>query len=174
MKKNGALTVPHSVIPVPVGTLPRYPSSMTEIPPIGRVLALDWGELRIGIALSDETQLLASPLTTLVRRRGKRFPMPEFLTLVAEHQPVGLIVGLPLSLDGGENEHSAEARALAAQTATRTGLPVELWDERMSTVVALNSIRDQDGSARGRREEVDSLAASVVLQHFLDARRARR
>ena len=143
------------------------------IPATGRILALDWGELRIGVALSDETQLLASPLTTLVRRQGKRFPMPAFLALVDAHHPVGIVVGLPLALDGTENEHSAAARELAAQVETRSGLPVELWDERMSTVLALRSIREQGGSTRGRREDVDALAASVVLQHFLDARRAR-
>ena len=143
------------------------------IPPAGRILALDWGALRIGVALSDETQLLSSPLTTLVRRAGKRFPMPPFLELVENYQPVGILAGLPLSLDGTENTHTAEVRELAALVARRTGLPVELWDERMSTVVALNSIRDQQGSTRGRRDEVDALAASVVLQHFLDARRTR-
>ena len=144
---------------------------MSRIPSTGRILALDWGELRIGVALSDETQLLSSPLSTLVRRQGKRFPMPTFLALVEAHHPVGIVVGLPLALDGGENEHSLAARELGAQVATRSGLPVELWDERMSTVVALRSIREQEGSTRGRREDVDSLAASVVLQHFLDARR---
>ena len=146
---------------------------MAEIPTSGRVLALDWGELRIGVALSDETQLLSSPLTTLARRAGKRFPMPSFLDLVENYQPVGVVVGLPLSLDGSENPHTVEARELAELVDRRTRLPVELWDERMSTVVALNSIREQEGSTRGRREEVDALAASVVLQHFLDARRAR-
>ncbi len=144
------------------------------LPVQGRLLALDWGQLRIGIALSDETQLLASPLTTLVRRAGKRFPMPPFLELVGAHEPVGLLVGLPLSLEGGETDHSREARDLAAHVGERTGLPVEMWDERLSTVKALNSIREQEGSVRGRREEVDALAASVVLQHFLDARRMHR
>lgn len=146
---------------------------MAEIPTSGRVLALDWGELRIGVALSDETQLLSSPLTTLVRRQGKRFPFPPFLELIATHQPVGIVVGLPLSLEGNETEHSTAARELGRLVAQRTGLPVEFWDERMSTVVALNTIREQEGSTRGRREDVDSLAASVVLQHYLDARRLR-
>jgi putative Holliday junction resolvase len=147
---------------------------LPPIPPTGRILALDWGERRIGVALSDETQLLSSPLTALVRRQGKRFPMPAFLQLVTTHRPVGIVVGLPLSLDGGETGNSAAARDLGDQAGKRTSLPVEFWDERMSTVVALNSIRAQDGSTRGRRDDVDALAASVVLQHYLDARRARR
>lgn len=146
---------------------------MTEIPRVGRVLALDWGELRIGVALTDETQLLASPLTTLVRRRGKRFPMPAFLELVATHHPVGLVIGLPLSLEGEEREATVAARDLAKQVAERTGLPWEMWDERMSTARALGAIREQDGSTRGRSEDVDALAASVILQHYLEARRHR-
>lgn len=146
---------------------------MAEIPTSGRILALDWGELRIGVALSDETQLLSSPLTTLVRRQGKRFPMASLLQLVESHQPVGIVVGLPLSMEGDETEHSGAARELGQQVAKRTGRPVELWDERMSTVVALRSIREQDGSTLGRRGDVDALAASVVLQHYLDARRTR-
>jgi putative holliday junction resolvase len=145
---------------------------MTAIPGSGRILALDWGEIRIGLACSDESQTLASPLETLVRRPGKRFPMPRFLELVADRQPVGLVVGLPLAPEGGESPSSAAARELAGLVARRTGLPVELWDERMSTARALGAIREQEGSVRGRKEEVDALAASVVLQHYLDARRS--
>ncbi len=144
-----------------------------SIPAAGRVLGVDWGEVRIGLALSDETQLLATPLETLGRRPGKRFPMPRFLELVAAHQPVGLVVGLPLTPAGDEGESAAAARKVAGLVAGRTGLPVELWDERMSTARALGAIREVGGSTRGRRAEVDALAASVLLQHWLDARRSR-
>ena len=143
------------------------------IPTTGRILAVDWGEIRIGLALSDETQTLASPLETLVRRAGKRLPMPRLLELTALHQPVGIVVGLPLSPEGTEEESAASAREMAATIARRTGLPLELWDERMSTARALASIWEQGGSTRGRKPEVDALAASVVLQHYLDARRNR-
>lgn len=141
------------------------------IPSQGRVLALDWGEIRIGLALSDETQFLASPLETLVRRRGKRFPMQAFLGLVGTHRPVGLVVGLPLTPEGLEEESAIAARTLAAEVERKTGLPVAFWDERMSTARALAAIREQGGSTRGRREDVDALAAAVLLQHWLDARR---
>jgi putative Holliday junction resolvase len=141
------------------------------IPVQGRILALDWGERRIGLARSDDTQTLASPLDTLVRRDGKRFPMPAFLKLVETHRPVGLVIGLPLSLEGEETDSSRAARELAGLVGRRTGLPTDLWDERMSTARALGAIREQDGSTRGRREDVDALAASVLLQHYLDARR---
>ena len=144
------------------------------LPHVGRLLGVDWGDLRIGLALSDESQVLASPLETLVRRSGKRFPMPRLLELVAEHRPVGVVMGLPLTGEGTETESAAAARALAELIGRRTGLPLELWDERMSTARALAVIREQGGSTRGRREAVDALAAAVVLQGFLEARRIER
>ena len=142
-----------------------------SLPSTGRLLAVDWGEVRLGLALSDETQTLASPLETLVRRAGKRVPLARFFALVAEHRPVGLVVGLPLTGEGTEAESAAAAREVAADLGRRSGLPTELWDERMSTARALAAIREQGGSTRGRKADVDALAAAVLLQHFLDARR---
>jgi putative holliday junction resolvase len=141
------------------------------LPFSGRLLAVDWGDVRIGLALSDESQVIATPLETLVRRAGKRFPMPRFLELVAQHRPVGVVVGLPLTAEGGEGPSAAGAREVAEAIGRRAGLPVDLWDERMSTARALGAIREQGGSTRGRREDVDALAAAVVLQHFLESRR---
>ena len=143
------------------------------IPARGRILGVDWGELRIGLALSDESQVLATPLETMHRREGKRLPMPRFLQLVGLHNPVGFVIGLPLSLEGTEGDSASAARAMADTIARRTGLPLELWDERMSTARALAAIREQGGSTRGRKADVDALAAAVLLQHFLDARRNR-
>jgi putative holliday junction resolvase len=141
------------------------------IPTAGRILGVDWGEVRIGLALSDESQILATPLETLRRRPGKRFPMPRFLELTTLHQPVGLLVGLPLSGEGEEAESAAAAREMAETLKRRSGLPMELWDERMSTARALGAILEQGGTTRGRKADVDALAAAVLLQHFLDARR---
>ncbi len=144
------------------------------IPAIGRVLGIDWGESRIGLALSDELQILASPLETLTRRAGKRFPMPRFLALVAAHRPVGLVVGLPLTGEGEEGPAAVSARELAATAVRRTGLPVAFYDERFSTARALGIIREQGGSTRGRKGDVDALAAAILLQQFLDSRRPER
>jgi putative Holliday junction resolvase len=146
---------------------------MTDIPHAGRILALDWGEIRFGVARSDETQVLASPLETLTRRAGKRFPMPRFLELVHEAEAVGIIVGLPVGLDGREGANAASAREVAESVGARTKLPVELVDERFTTVAALDAIREVGGSTRGRKEDVDALAASILLQGFLDMRRKR-
>lgn len=144
------------------------------IPATGRILAVDWGEVRFGLALSDETQTIASPLCTLSRRAGKRFPMPAFLELITAHRPVGLVVGLPLTPDGIEGDSAAAARELSVLLGARTYLPVTLVDERMTTARAHAAIHEQGGSARGRREDVDALAATILLQHFLELRRNQR
>ena len=146
---------------------------LVTIPTTGRILGVDWGEIRIGLALSDESQTLASPLETLVRRAGKRLPMPRLLELISMHHPVGVVVGLPLSPEGTEEESASAAREMATKIHSRTGLPLEFWDERMSTARALAAVWEQGGSTRGRKSEVDALAAAVLLQHFLDARKNR-
>ncbi len=142
-----------------------------DIPGTGRILAVDWGERRFGIAVSDESQIIATPLTTLTRRAGKRFPMPSFLALVEDQQAVGLVVGLPLTPKGHEAEAARAARELGQRVTRRTGLPLVMADERMTTARAHAAIREQGGSTRGRKEEVDALAAAVLLQGFLERRR---
>ena len=135
------------------------------------MLAVDWDERRIGLSLSDETQRLAQPLSTLTRRAGKRFPMRQLCTLLEQHAVAGVIVGLPLDEQGEEGAPARAARELAAAIGRQTGRPVELWDERMTTARALQAVREMGGSARGRKGDVDALAATLLLQHYLDARR---
>ena len=144
------------------------------LPAAGRLLAVDWGEVRIGLALTDETQLIASPLETLTRRPGRRFPLRRFLELVEAHAPVGLVVGLPLDEAGEEGEAARAARALGEALAARTGLPLVFVDERFTTARALGAIREMAGSPRGRKDDVDALAAAILLQHFLEQRRQER
>ena len=134
---------------------------------------MDWGEIRFGVARSDEGQVLASPLTTLQRRTGKRFPMPKFLALLEAEPIVGIVVGLPISLAGQETSSSTAARALAEDVGRRSGLPVELADERFTTAIALDAVRDMGGKTRGRKADVDALAATVLLQQYLNHRRSR-
>ena len=139
--------------------------------PVGRLLAVDWGERRIGLALSDETQTLAQPLVTLTRRTGKRFPMQPLLHHLETHNVVGIVVGLPLDESGGEGEPARAARQLAADITRRSGRPVELWDERFTTARVRQAVREMGGRTQGRAADVDALAATVLLQHYLDSRR---
>lgn len=137
----------------------------------GRLLAVDWGERRIGLALSDESQTLAQPLDTLTRRAGKRFPMTALLRHVTDQGVTGVVVGLPLDEQGAEGDSARAARTLAEAIGRRSGLPVALWDERMSTARARQAVHEMGGSLKGRKEDLDALAATVLLQHYLDARR---
>jgi len=139
----------------------------------GRLLAVDWGERRIGLALSDETQTLAQPLATLTRRAGKRFPMAQLLQQITTHNVVGVIVGLPLDESGAEGDAAHAARGLADDIKRRVGdgLEVTMWDERMTTARALAAVREMGGTTRGRKEDVDAMAAALLLQHYMDARK---
>ena len=138
----------------------------------GRILAVDWGERRIGLALSDETQTLAQPLTTLTRRAGKRFPMAQLLELITKHDVVSIVVGLPLNDAGEEGDAAHAARDLADDIKGRVGnREVSLWDERMTTARVLAAVREMGGSTRGRKADVDAMAAALLLQHYLDSRK---
>ncbi len=143
-------------------------------PGAGRVLALDWGTKRFGVALSDPTRLLAQPLTTLTRRPGHRPPVREILDLITRHEVVLVVVGLPLTPEGEEGDAAAEARALGEAVARRSGVPVTWWDERLSTAAALRSARAAGVRDRDSRERIDQMAATQILQHFLDAQTHRR
>ena len=85
---------------------------------------------------------------------------------------MGIVVGLPLTGEGEEGASAIASRTLADTVAARTPVPVELWDERLTTARAIRAVREQGGSLRGRKPDLDALAASVLLQHFLDARKA--
>jgi putative Holliday junction resolvase len=135
------------------------------------LLAVDWGQRRIGLAVSDESRTIAQPLATLTRRAGKRFPMAQLLAHITQHQVVGVVVGLPLDEAGAEGEPARAARALADDIGKRSHLPVSLWDERMTTARVLAAVREMGGSTRGRKDDVDALAAALLLQHYLDAQR---
>lgn len=138
---------------------------------MARLLAVDWGERRIGLALSDETQTLAQPLATLTRRTGKRFPMKDLLARLEQHEVAGIVVGLPLEASGAEGEPARAARALAEDIARRSGRPVELVDERFTTARVRRAVHEMGGKPRDRPGDVDALAATLLLQHYLDSRR---
>jgi putative Holliday junction resolvase len=97
--------------------------------------------------------------------------MRQLRTHLDEHQPVGVLMGLPIAPSGAEDERALHARAAGGLIAEKTGLPVEYWDERMTTARALGAVREMGGNTRGREGEVDRLAATVLLQNYMDSRR---
>jgi putative Holliday junction resolvase len=138
-----------------------------EAPPKGRLVAVDYGERRVGLAVSDSLGMIASPAGFIVRRAGKRPPIAEIVRRAIELGAAGFVVGLPLDAEGNDTPRAVEARRVAAELTRRTGLPARLVDERYTTAAALRAIRELGGSTKGRKGEVDALAATVLLQHAL-------
>jgi putative Holliday junction resolvase len=139
-----------------------------------RALGIDFGESRIGLALSDETGTLATPLGTIRRRPGKRPPLKAIEEVVARHGVEEIVLGLPLELSGDDSDWTREIREVGRKLGERVGFSVHLLDERMSSVRAEQKVRSS-GLPRKKREEkdrVDAAAAAIILQDWLDRRRA--
>ncbi len=134
---------------------------------LNRYLALDWGERRIGLAISDPSGTIASPAGHILRRAGKRPPIAEVIRRAEALDAQGFVAGLPLDESGGETDRSREVRTVASALEGRTGMPVILVDERYTTAIALRAVRELGGTTKGRAGDVDSLAATVLLQHAL-------
>lgn len=133
-------------------------------------LGIDPGDARIGVARSDPSGVLATPVETVRRGRGDLARLRE---LVAETEAVEVVVGLPRSLAGGEGPAAAKVRRFARTLARQVApVPVRLCDERLSTVTAETMLRERGRSGQGRRAVVDQQAAVVILQHALDGERA--
>jgi putative Holliday junction resolvase len=143
---------------------------MTDAMEGGRLLAVDWGERRIGLAISDPLGMVASPAGHIVRRAGKRPPIAELVRRAEALEARGFVVGLPLDGNGDDTPRATEVRQVAEELAKRTGLPVRLVDERFTTAIARRAIREMEGDARDRRGDVDALSATVLLQHALRMR----
>lgn len=135
-----------------------------------RVLGLDVGERRIGVAVSDELGIIASPVGVVERGRREQ---AELRDLIARYGVARLVVGLPRGLSGREGPQAAETRAYADALAAELGLPLEYWDERLTTTIAERSLIESGASRSDRKAQVDAVAAAVMLQGYLDARRAR-
>jgi len=132
-----------------------------------RVAALDVGEARIGIAVSDELGIAAHPVGTVDRVGGRR-DLEALAALLAPYSPERLVVGLPLEMSGREGPQAARVRAFAERAGTHLGLPVEFQDERWTTVQAERTLVAADMSRRRRRKVVDRVAATIILQSYLD------
>lgn len=137
---------------------------------MARILGVDYGERRIGLAVSDPTGVIAQPLPTVLRRRGKKPPYADIERTIAELEVVSIVVGLPLTPAGDESDWTAEVRAFGERLAERAGVPVSYIDERMTSARAERAVR-ASGLRRSEREQkgrVDAAAATLILQSHLD------
>jgi len=135
----------------------------------GRVAGVDYGTVRVGIALSDPERTIASPYENYTRR-GPEQDAARFRRLVEEEAVTLFVVGLPIHLDGGESQKSVEARAFGQWLAETTGVPVEFFDERFTSTEAEQSLLSADLTRKKRKRRRDMLAAQIMLAAYLESR----
>ena len=142
--------------------------SNDDFPLTGRVAAVDFGSVRMGIAVCDPGRILASPLEVFPAE-GWKHNGEYFRDLIARERLVAFVVGLPIHCDGGESQKSKEAREFALWLAEQTKLPVRLFDERFTTAEANRKIAGGGYSRNKKKQRVDAIAAQVLLESFLEA-----
>jgi len=136
---------------------------------VGRLLGIDWGDRRIGLAASDELRMLASPAGVILRRAGKRPPVAELLRRMDEIGSVDAVVmGLPLDGDGNETARCAEVRQVADAIFSRSGRPVSFVDERYSTARTHRALHEAGGRVGDHRHDLDAMTAAMLLQGVLN------
>lgn len=134
------------------------------------IMSVDLGKARTGLAVCDKTEFLASPYRVIFEKSPNK--LPERVAAAAKEANAQLlVVGLPKNMDGTEGESAQNARAFAETLRTLTGLPVEMQDERGTTVTAHHYLNDTDTRGKKRKNAVDAVAATIILQDFLDRRR---
>jgi putative holliday junction resolvase len=134
----------------------------------GRVMALDVGKVRVGVALSDPLGYTAQPLLTLWRKtRGE--DLRSLLRLIRKHEVVKIVVGNPLHMSGDVSPWAAKVHEFAEELQKRSGLPVQLWDERLSSVAAHEILNEAGHDQRDRKYVIDQVAAVVILRGWMEA-----
>ncbi|MFP5208867.1 MAG: Holliday junction resolvase RuvX [Acidobacteriota bacterium] len=136
-----------------------------------RYLGLDVGNRRIGVAVSDELGLTAQPVLTLERRRNPREDLRSLARLARRFGVAGIVVGMPLHLSGEPGAQAAKTQAYAAALGELTGLPIHMWDERLTSHEAHRILYEAGHQRQQHRRMVDQVAATLILQSFLDERR---
>lgn len=137
------------------------------LPRVGALLGLDLGTVTVGVALSDLRRRVATPLET-IRRKKFTLDARRLLDFAASREVVGLVLGLPINMDGSEGPRVQSTRAFARNLQGLTDLPLTFWDERLSTVAAERALLLADASRARRAEVIDAVAAGFILQGFLD------
>ncbi len=133
-----------------------------------RLLGLDLGSKTIGLALSDRTLMIATPMET-IRRKKFTLDAEKLLAICAEQGVGGLVIGMPFNMDGSEGPRAQSTRQFARNLAEKTTLPMAFWDERLSTAAVTRTLLEADTSRARRAEVVDKMAAAYILQGALDA-----
>ncbi|MFN4153572.1 MAG: Holliday junction resolvase RuvX [Paracoccaceae bacterium] len=140
---------------------------VTTLPRVGGIAGLDLGDKTIGVALSDLRRSVATPVE-VIRREKFTLDATRLLTLLTARGATGIILGLPLNMDGSEGPRVQSTRAFARNLEKLTPLPITFWDERLSTVAAERALLEADTSRKGRKEVIDKVAAGYILQGALD------
>lgn len=138
-----------------------------RLPAYARLMGLDLGTKTIGLALSDVQRQIASPMET-IRREKFGVDAAALLKIAQKHEVAGLVIGLPLNMDGTEGPRVQSTRAFVRNLAPLTSLPIVFWDERMSTMAVTRTLLDADASRARRAAVVDKMAAAYILQGALD------
>jgi putative Holliday junction resolvase len=138
---------------------------------LGRTMGLDVGGRRVGVAISDEMGMIASPLATIDLDRDG---LERLVELISRYDPVLIVVGLPVTMRGREGSQAVETKAFAARLAERIDRPIVFWDERLTSSAAERLLTDAGVGRKRRRELVDAVAAALLLQSYLDAQRSQR
>lgn len=139
-----------------------------SFPEQGRLAGIDYGTVRVGVAVTDAGRILASPLE-IYRRRNAKADAEYFRCMVQEEHIVGLVVGLPVHSSGQESQKSIEARQFGRWLNEVTGLPIRFYDERYTSVLAERSLLDAGIGKRGRKKRLDKVAAQVMLAAYLES-----
>jgi putative Holliday junction resolvase len=137
------------------------------LPPSGALAGLDYGDKTIGIAISDLRRQVATP-TEIIRRTKFTEDAARLMQIVAARQVCGLVLGLPLNMDGSRGPRVQSTEAFARNLTRLTDLPIAFWDERLSTVAAERALLEADASRKRRKEVIDAVAAGYILQGALD------
>ncbi|GHA12453.1 putative pre-16S rRNA nuclease [Devosia pacifica] len=140
---------------------------LAELPAAGKLLGLDLGTKTIGVAVSDALRYSATPLETIKRIKFSK-DAERLLAILEETKSVGIVLGMPLNMDGSEGPRAQSTRAFARNLAQKTSLPLAFWDERLSTSAVTRMMIEADLRRDRRAEVVDKLAASYILQGALD------
>ena len=144
-------------------------TDVSRAPASGRLLALDLGTKRIGVAVSDELQFTVRPVSVIERKSWKKV-LKETVRILEEFDAVGLVLGLPYNTDGSESEMSQEARRLARNFSLSVNVPVFLQDERLTSYEATSYLRRIGTDEKDIRKQVDSQAAAIILSDFIEFR----